>query len=252
MDSDKKKDDGKKAEVKTGKDQKEKQQKSYRIPHVFFSKNDDKGNCVQLTCITTNPVSMYGQTTPRLVRVAYNLVPDPEHEGLFLLSRQQSEILDFKEFTKEGAKKIRKFTITDGIEALKVSFLIPKKPDKESQALTQEDKKLSEKEKKKKSKVARKFETITSWPYIEDEKEEKKKQRPSFPTFIKIEMTLIDQQKRPSEFVLWYAPLYDAQPLFVEDAATLPSMSDMYQRKFMEQRNRDMITMQHSSRGRNG
>lgn len=245
-DLEKERDEDKKAEVKTEKDNQK--EKVYRVPHVFFSKNDTKGNCVQLTCLTTNPVAVYGQQIPRLVRIVYSLDPDPEHEGLFLLARQQSDILDFKEFLKEDGKTIRKFTISDGIEKLKVSFLVPKKPDKESGLLTEEDKKLSDKEKKKKIKAVREFKTLADWPYIEDEKEEQKSERPSFPTFIKVEITLIDEQKQSSDFLVWYAPLYDSQPLFVDEAATLPSMSDLYHRRFLEQRQRDMQGMQHGMR----
>lgn len=245
------KDEGKKAEVKTDKDQKKKK-KVYRVPHVFFSKNDTKGNCMQLTCLTTNPVTVYGQQTPRLVRVVYSLEPDPEHEGLFLLARQQSDILDFKEFSKQDGKAIRKFTIADSIEKLKISFLIPKESEKESKSKEKEDKKLSDKEKKKKLKEVREFKTVIDWPYIEDEEEEKKSKRPSFPTFMKIEMTLVDEQKRPSDFLIWYAPLYDMQPILVDEAATLPPMSDLYHRRFMEQRQRDMQGMEHGMRKHNG
>jgi prepilin-type N-terminal cleavage/methylation domain-containing protein len=251
-DSDNKEAGPKKAVVKTDKDNQQHESKSYRVPHVFFSKNDDKGNCIQLTCLTTNPVSVYGQSTPRLVRVAYNLEPDPEHEGLFLLSRQQSDILDFKEFSEKGGKGIRKFTISDGVEKLKISFLVPKKADKESQPLTEEDKKLSDKEKKKKFKVERELKAITDWPYFKDEKEEKEKNRPSFPTFIKVEISLIDEQKRPSDFLIWYAPIYDMKPIFVEDSATLPSMSDMYHKKFVEHRQRKMQSMQNALRKQHG
>ncbi|MFT6765455.1 MAG: prepilin-type N-terminal cleavage/methylation domain-containing protein [Alteromonas naphthalenivorans] len=252
FDFDQKKDDKKKAEVKTDKDKKQNKSKTYRIPHVFFSKNDSKGNCSQLTCLTTNPVSVYGQSTQRLVRVVYSLEPDPEHEGLFLLARQQSDILDFKEFSKQGVKAIRKFTISDSIEKLKISFLVPKKSDKESKPLTEDDKKLSEKEKKKKFKVERHLQALNDWPYFEDEKEEKKKKRPSVPTFIKVEATFVDEQKRPSDFLLWYAPLYDAQSVVVEDAATLPSMSEMYHRQFMEHRQKDMQSMRYGMREQHG
>lgn len=250
-DEDQKEDKKKKAEVKTDAD-KEKKTRTYRVPHVFFSKNDNKGNCIQLTCLTTNPVGMYGQQTPRLVRVVYSFEPDPEHEGLFLLARQQSDILDFKEFSKQGPKAIRKFTISDGIETFKVSYLIPKKEDKESKILTEEEKKRIEEDKKKRKKKVKEFITVTDWPYFEDDIEEKKSERPSYPAFIKIELTLIDDQKRPSDFILWYASLYDSESIFVDKAATLPSMSDLYHRRFMEQRQKDMHTMQHAMRNSHG
>lgn len=244
--SENEKKEDKKAEVKTGEEKTK--QKIYRVPHVFFSKNDDKGNCVQLTCLTTNPVSMYGQQTPRLVRVVYRLEPDPEHKGLFLLARQQSDNLDFKVFEDSSKDKIRKFTISDNIEKLKISFLISKEPEKESELPTEEEKKLAEKEKKKDKKQEREFKTVTDWPYFEDEKEEEKSKRPSYPTFIKVEITLIDEQKRSSDFLLWYAPLYDIGPKLVDKSATLPSMSELYHRRFMEQRQQDMYSMQHAMR----
>lgn len=250
-DLDEKKNEPKKAEVKTDKD-KQTEKKTYRVPHVFFSKNDDNGNCVQLTCLTTNPVAVYGQQTPRLVRVVYSLEPDPEHEGLFLLARQQSDVLDFKEFSKQEKNVIRKFTISDGIEKLKISFLIPKEPDKNSKLKTKEDKKLSDKEKKEKSKSVRELQPLKDWPYFKDDKEEKESKRPSTPTLIKVEITFMDEQKRPSDFLVWYAPLYDMQPLFVDEAATLPSMSDSYHQRFMERRARDMQGMQHGMRKHHG
>lgn len=250
-DLDEKKDEPKKAEVKTDKD-KQTEKKTYRVPHVFFSKNDSNGNCVQLTCLTTNPVTVYGQQTPRLVRVVYSLEPDPEHEGLFLLARQQSDILDFKEFSKQNTNVIRKFTISDGIEKLKISFLIPKKPDKDSKSKAKEDKKLPDKEKKKKLKAVRELQPLEDWPYFKDDKEEEKSKRPSFPAFIKVEIAFVDEQKRPSDFLVWYAPLYDIQPLFVDEAATLPSMSDTYHQRFMERRARNMQGMQHGMRKHHG
>lgn len=239
----------KKAEVKTGGEKTK--PKMYRVPHVFFSKNDGKGNCIQLSCLTTNPVNMYGQQTPRLVRVVYRLEPDPEHEGLFLLARQQSENLDFKAFEDSSEKKIRKFTISDSIEKLNISFLIPKEPEKKSELPTEEEKKLAEKEQKKDKKKEREFKTVSDWPYFEDEKEEEKSKRPAYPTFIKVEMTLIDEQKRSSEFLVWYAPVYDIGAKLVEKSATLSSMSELYHRRFMEQRQRDAYSMQYAMRKHN-
>ncbi len=240
----------KKAEVKSGKEKPK--EKIYRVPHVFFSKNDTNGNCVELTCLTTNPITMYGQQTPRLVRVVYRLEPDPEHKGLWLLARQQSDNLDFEAFSEKAKDVVRKFTISDGIEKLKISFLISQKPEKESKSLTEENKKLAKKEKKKNVKEKREFKEVKDWPYFENEEEEKKSKRPSYPTLIKVEMTFIDEQKRPSSFVVWYAPLYDLEPTFVDKSATLPSMSEMYHQRFTEQQQRNMQGMQYSMRKRNG
>lgn len=231
----------KKAQVKS--EGKESKEKTYRVPHVFFSQNDGKGNCVKLTCLTTNPVMVYGDQPPRLVRVVYSLEPDPEHEGLFLLARQQSDNLDFKAFSKQGSESIKKFTISDGIASYKVSYLVPQVEENNT------DKKPESKEdKKKEDKKKREFKTLTDWPYIEDKKEEEKSKRPSFPTFIKVEITLVDEQKRSSDFLIWYAPLYDSQRIIIEKSETLASMSDIYHQRFMERKMRNQQGMQHAMR----
>lgn len=231
-----------KATPKAKTDSKKEKPKKKRIPYAFFSKNSEGGNCTQLTCITTNPVAVYGEAMPRLARVVYSLDPDPEHEGLFLLSRQQSDILDFKNFSSNTSKPIRKYTISDGIQSLKIDYLAPKPPEKiNDQAMTREEAEENRKKRKEQAKKKPKRELIplSEWKYFETDEEEEKSKRPPIPVFIHVTLTLIDEQKRPSAFELWYAPLYDGgNPYVIEDLFTLSGVSEQYYDKFTVRKSR--------------
>jgi type II secretory pathway pseudopilin PulG len=242
---DKEKDD-KKPEAKTN-TKKEKPQKK-KIPHAFFSKNSEAGNCTQLTCVTTNPIAIYGEAIPRLVRVVYSLDADPEHEGLFLLARQQSDILDFKDFSPDAAKPIRKYTIADGIQSWKVDYLVPKPPEDDTSTTREEAEKKKKEEEKKKDK--RELIPLSEWKHFETPEEEKKSKRPPYPPFIHVTLSLIDEQQRPSTFELWYAPLYDGDKLYlVEGISTLPDTSSGYHDRFMEHKSRQQ-QLSHLSGGK--
>ena len=125
-------------EAKT--DTQKEEPKEVRLPQAFFSKNDGAGNCVQFTCITTNPVAVYNQPTQRMVRVVYTLEPNVHDAQTFVLLRQQSDQLDFKKFTQEGSGAVRKYMVADGIKSLKIDFMIPKPQEEKKETDTTADK----------------------------------------------------------------------------------------------------------------
>lgn len=233
-------------EAKT--DTQKEEPKEVRLPHAFFSKNDGVGNCVQLTCITTNPVAVYNQVSPRMVRVVYTLEPDIHNPETFVLLRQQSDQLDFKKFTQEGSGAVRKYMVADGIQSCKIDFMIPKPKEEKKETDTgtdQSDDKKDEKDEKEKKEVKREFVPIQEWQELKEE-DRKKEKLPLLPAFIHVILTLVDQQKRSTAFELWYAPLYDAQPCMVEDINTLPSKQELYHRRFAEHKAREQYELHDS------
>jgi prepilin-type N-terminal cleavage/methylation domain-containing protein len=226
-----------KVKTTTKKDTQKIKKETTTLPFAFFSKNDGKGNCIELTCITSNPLVSYQQTIPYLARIVYRLMPDPEQSEAFLLARQQSEKLDYKFFSKESENPVRSYTVATGIKSLKIEFLIPKVEKDEDKK--EKDTKDSKEDKK------REFITLQEWKELEED-EEKKEKRPLIPSFIHITMTLIDLQKRTTMFELWFAPLYDAQSVTVSDITTLPSTHEIYHRKFAEHKAREQSELMQS------
>ena len=142
-------------EAKT--DTQKEEPKEVRLPQAFFSKNDGAGNCVQFTCITTNPVAVYNQPTQRMVRVVYTLEPNVHDAQTFVLLRQQSDQLDFKKFTQEGSGAVRKYMVADGIKSLKIDFMIPKPQEEKKETDTTADKTDGTKDEKEKKEAKREF-----------------------------------------------------------------------------------------------
>lgn len=107
--------------------------KENAIENIFVSTNKD-GTFDMLTFITNNPLTTYGGSKPRIVRVVYRLKPDKvnDHEkNSYTLFRQESINLDLKAFKLSDtldAKSIRTYEVADGIKSFKIEHtaIVPK------------------------------------------------------------------------------------------------------------------------------
>lgn len=126
------------------------------LQHIFMSENKNDMFSM-LTCITSNPLTTYEGTKPRIVRVVYRLKEADPFTGKasYVLTRQESEILNMKTFEQTGASAIRAYDMIDGIKECKIEFreLISTKDRKEFEKKnvwrSEEEETKDQKEKKK-------------------------------------------------------------------------------------------------------
>ncbi|OGB96853.1 hypothetical protein A3F06_00570 [candidate division TM6 bacterium RIFCSPHIGHO2_12_FULL_36_22] len=160
-----------------------------RVKDALISSNDGK-SMKSLTFITNNPLQVYGESKPRMVRVEYYLEPDTNNKHLKLFRRESIEIeMDaFKEANP------RAYQIADSIKQFSLEFLAAKQPK-------QKQGEKNEKEKKKDGEEERK-EVPELVPFAEWNdsilKENKELYQDLLPVFIKVELELW-QSKNPDE-----------------------------------------------------
>ncbi|MGE0009478.1 MAG: hypothetical protein AB7F19_02965 [Candidatus Babeliales bacterium] len=111
------------------------QAKAQKLPDkLFYSVNGDTGQVTEFTFITTNPVSVYEKAAnitvkPRMVRVMYRLIVDPNKEDSFSLFRQESEELDAAALEKKAAKPVRGYALLTSIKKMTLDFSYPVKKE---------------------------------------------------------------------------------------------------------------------------
>jgi len=136
------------------------------LKNAFLSKNKGQ-NLELLTFITTNPLPAYDTLKPRLVRVAYKIVPDSQ-QGLaesnpaFALLRQEHENLDLVAFEK---KKPRAYKVIKNIKRFSVDYLV---------AVEKQQEKEKKEEKTQEPKVE--YKKFKQW--TQEEIRQTKKQKP--------------------------------------------------------------------------
>jgi len=132
------------------------------LPNAFYATVHD-GNTSLLSLVTSNPLQIYGQIKPRVVRVIYRLVPERAGRGIvsFKLLRQERTELSFKG-TKEGyestagtasttgtASPAQEHELIGGINHMSISFLVNPVKKKEDKATKENDQKKDADTKKK-------------------------------------------------------------------------------------------------------
>lgn len=117
--------DLKKTEAKddTKKEQKQEPKKIVgpKIPKILYSQNtshDGQEILKEFSFITSNPLQVYNESKPRVVRVIYTLEPEIEHAGSFELKRQEGLELDYEAVKKNTPA----FVIISGIKSLKLTY----------------------------------------------------------------------------------------------------------------------------------
>jgi len=153
------------------------------------------GNLSSLSFITNNPMQVYGQSKPRIVRVEYALEPDKIDSKMFNLVRRQS--LEF-ELEKFKASEPRPYTLATNVKSMTVEFFAAKEEEKDKKKNqkkggkaepTKEKQGEQEKGDKKEEKKAPELISLTEW---NDEVSKNNKEiNPDFlPLYIKVELVL--------------------------------------------------------------
>ena len=216
---------------------KEDKEKNKKIFKSFVFEGTTQGLINIMSFVTTNPLLSYQQRLPRAVRIAYRVIPDPEHEQKLLLIRQQSDELSLelfeaatkKETLKTDQKPIRSFEIARNIEALSFAFYIEKKekPQTDKKTPNISEKEVSEKkDDKKEQEKPREYMLIEEWLKL-SEQEREKYESPEIPAFIQLTITLHDERKKSKTFEYWFAPAYGIAPVKIKGIVSdLPSAQE--------------------------
>lgn len=174
------------AQPKEKKDEK-KEQKPFK--KLFFgSQRDDHFD--ELTFITNNPLHIFwskqaGAAKPYIARVLYRLVEDDNMKGSYALLRQESYQLDIDAFKEGVSKSIRAYTLVDGIKNCSITYgVLPKKEDKKD-------------EKKE----------IASFNEWDAEKMKESDVKKVIPDFVKIAVSLWDEQQKQSKEFSFVVPI---------------------------------------------
>ncbi len=236
--------DGQKEEKKETVDKKDEQKEDEKVLKAFTLESDGKGGIEILSFVTANPLPTYRQGFPRVVRVAYRVIPDTENEGKFLLVRQQSEELSLESFQqaskgatkKEGQKPIRSFEMIRNIHAITCTPFVEliklpeaKNKKKEDQDKEEEKQKAEAKKEGSEEKKVRTFMTTQEW-FALSQDERKKYKTPLYPLFLKIEITPADDLKKTRTFEFWFAAAGGFGLFEREGASELPSKDELQQR----------------------
>jgi prepilin-type N-terminal cleavage/methylation domain-containing protein len=217
-------------------DKKEKEQENGF--KTFSFESDDRGFVSILSFVTTNPLSVYQQPSPRAVRVAYRVIADPENQGKLLLIRQESEELSLKKFEaatkketiKSGQKPIRGYEIARDIENIKFEFFV-EKIEKSSDAKTPEGpQEGKDKDKKKEEEKPRVFILIDDWKKLSDD-EKKKYETPEIPAFCSLKIFMNDERKHVHTFEFLFSTCAGYEPVIIKGVTSLPSSHETQQRK---------------------
>ncbi len=226
-------------------DTKEKEKEQENAFKTFSFESDERGFVKILSFVTTNPLSVYQQPSPRAVRVAYRVIADPENQGKLLLLRQESDELSLKKFEaatkketiKPGQKPIRGYEIARNIENIKFEFFVEKiesssakaaedKKNKDSKDRSPSAKNSEDKEEEK----PRVFMLIDDWKKLSDD-EKKKYETPEIPAFCSFKIFMNDERKHIHTFEFLFSTCTGYAPVVVKGVTSLPSAHEVQQRK---------------------
>jgi len=108
----------------------------------FISKNEADRLQV-LSFISNNMLPLYEKEKgvlqkPRVMRIAYRLVPEEKKKDSFSLMRQESNNLEFAAFDPKSAKPVKMFEIASGVKSFKVKYQVEKKPKEKEEKKSKE------------------------------------------------------------------------------------------------------------------
>lgn len=185
------------------KEQTEKKQK--QLEKIFYATNKDN-QFESLSCITNNPLTIYwsesaGKAKPKIARIMYKLVKEPEHPESYMLLRQEDSNLNIQSFKSEKGS-IRAYKLIGGIKHLNAEyiFIVPeKKSDKKESEQTKKEKKVN-------------YKTVKEWNSDELQKSDAKEkiettEKSLIPHFVRFTLTLWDNQYRRTQEVVTTIPL---------------------------------------------
>ena len=225
-------------------DKKEEQENAFK---TFSFESDERGLVKILSFVTTNPLSVYQQPSPRAVRVAYRVIADPENQGKLLLIRQESDELSLKKFEaatkketiKPGQKPIRGYEIARDIENIKFEFFvekIEKKEPEKAQSVGQQQPKdkggspSAKASEDKGEEKPRAFMLIDDWKKLSDD-EKKKYETQEIPAFCSFKIFMNDEKKHIHTFEFLFSTCAGYVPVVVKGVTSLPSAHEAQQRQ---------------------
>jgi type II secretory pathway component PulJ len=89
------------------------------LPKSFIGKTVD-GRLQELSFITTNPIPSYNIAKPRIMRVVYRLVQEPERKDSLRIMRYETPELSLQELPKESTQN---FMLIDHVKDFKMEFV---------------------------------------------------------------------------------------------------------------------------------
>lgn len=175
------------------------------LEKLFYAAN--QGQLLEVcTFITNNPMKVYwsetsGRPTPLITRIVYRLKPDPAVKSSYILTRQESDQLDFQEFDPKKEKGITAFELVEGIKSLTATFIAALEPSKEEK----EAEKKEQAEGIKKERVQQ-FKSMQEW----DDKKIKEidKRLPIIPDYVRFDLQLWDSEHKRAESFSFTVPLF--------------------------------------------
>lgn len=112
-----------------------KEGKPKKIEKIFWGDN----TLETLTFITNNPLPAYwgersGKAQPKIVRVAYRLVPDTKRKDVYTLMRQEGSDLDAEAYSASSSK-IKAYAMIEGIKSIRIDYTtLIKKEEQQKEA----------------------------------------------------------------------------------------------------------------------
>lgn len=207
---------------------------------TFTFESDERGLVKILSFVTTNPLSVYQQSSPRAVRVAYRVVSDPENEGKLLLIRQESaEELSLKKFEQATNKAtiktdqtpIRSYEIARDIENIKFDFFVEKRQKPEPEKKHSESESLADKkDEKQEEEKPRAYFTLDEWKRLSED-EKKKYETPELPAYCTLKLFLNDDRKKIHSFDFLFVSCAGSAPVTIQGPTSLPSAHEIEQRR---------------------
>jgi len=190
--------------------QKQKKEKSIRVPKAFYSENNQDGTLKLLTFITVNPLVVYNVAKRRVNRIMYTFRPEQDKDTFLLYRQEDSDIMNSNRFMQQG--QVKGFEVIGGIKSIRVEFLA--KPEKKEQE-------------EQKQWIRLPFWNVEKQEDAEQEpdNEDDTQKLPPLPQFIKMTVLLSDGTDREKEFVCTFAPNYGIEPVVLEGIKQMQAKS---------------------------
>lgn len=172
------------------------EQKQQKIPKTFFSSSGDK-KLQELTFITCNPLQMYENIKPRIVRVIYSM---EQQDDYFVLYRQETLELDYNKIEKD---KLNKFSILTRIKNFELKYFYYEKEeenkDDDKNKSKQDEKEMND---QKKEEPKKELKIMDKWSYP---REEKDKKLPKIPQYVELKLILVESDlQKEVDYVFRY------------------------------------------------
>jgi hypothetical protein len=156
------------------------------------------------TFITSNPLIVYDEITPRCVRVVYALTRQKAEASLWQLARFESPHLDLKKFQENRSKgTVRGYPLLDNIRMLSMECIALKREEKDAK------KELERKQQKAEKPKRKEFERFEVW----DDQKQLKENKNMMPDFIELKGTLVDARKKREVPFSFLVPIMAHTPL---------------------------------------